>query len=209
MKGLVIIQPPKDLVDLRLFRVELLHLVTDVFFFAVAEHFQLGAVGPEDGALLSHPVHRDGRIFYKSGEILLRPAQLFLSVHKFLLGAVASESNTPRVFQRDSPEQFLFVFVFTHRWLSFSAASFVPTTRARILANAVSRLVVVSSLNGEKPQSSVVPNWRIGMYCAASSTRSQTSSGVSIRGSIGSITPMKICWSGLICFAIIFRTSTR
>ena len=39
-----------------------------------------------------------------------------------------------------------------------SAASAVPSTRARIFANAVSRLVDVSSLNGENPQSSVVPS---------------------------------------------------
>ena len=33
----------------------------------------------------------------------------------------------------------------------------MPSTRARIFANAVSRVVEVSSQNGEKPQSSVVP----------------------------------------------------
>ena len=47
--------------------------------------------------------------------------------------------------------------------LGISAASAVPRTRARIFANAVSRLVEVSSLNGEKPQSSVVPSCSIGM----------------------------------------------
>ena len=44
------------------------------------------------------------------------------------------------------------------------AASAVPSTRARILANAVSRVVDVSSLKGEKPQSSVVPSCATGMY---------------------------------------------
>ena len=57
----------------------------------------------------------------------------------------------------------------------------------RILANAVSRLVEVSSQKGEKPQSSVVPSCATGMYSAASSTRSRTSFGVSMRGSIGAI----------------------
>ena len=76
-------------------------------------------------------------------------------------------------------------------------ASAVPTTRARIFANAVSRVVDVSSQNGEKPQSSVVPSCPTGMYRAASRTRSRTSSGVSTRGSIGETTPTKTRWSGL------------
>ena len=72
---------------------------------------------------------------------------------------------------------------------SRALASAVPSTRARIFANAVSRVVLVSSQNGENPQSSQVPSCASGMYSAASSTRSQTSSAVSIRGSIGLITP--------------------
>jgi hypothetical protein len=47
----------------------------------------------------------------------------------------------------------------------------VPSTRARIFANAVSREVDVSSPNGEKPQSSVVPRWAGSMKRAAWSTR--------------------------------------
>ena len=47
-------------------------------------------------------------------------------------------------------------------------ASAVPSTRARIFANAVSRVVVVSSQNGENPQSSQVPSCSSGMYSAAS-----------------------------------------
>ena len=50
---------------------------------------------------------------------------------------------------------------------SFRPPARVPTTRARIFANAVSRVVEVSSQNGEKPQSSVVPSWPTGMYSAA------------------------------------------
>ena len=41
---------------------------------------------------------------------------------------------------------------------SSAAASSVPAIRARIFANAVSRAVDVSSPNGAKPQSSVVPS---------------------------------------------------
>ena len=72
---------------------------------------------------------------------------------------------------------------------SSSAASRVPSTRARIFAKAVSRAVERSSPKGEKPQSSVVPSWISGMKSDASSTRSLTSWGVSTFGLIGSITP--------------------
>src|SRR5271167_1983520 len=58
-------------------------------------------------------------------------------------------------------------------------ASSVPSTRFRILANAISREVDVSSAKGENPQSSVVPSDSIGINWAASSTRSRTCSGVS------------------------------
>ena len=60
---------------------------------------------------------------------------------------------------------------------SISSASAVPSTRLRIFAKALSRVVEVSSLNGEKPQSSVVPSCSNGMYSAASRMRSRTSSG--------------------------------
>ena len=74
----------------------------------------------------------------------------------------------------------------------------MPSTRARIFAKAVSRLVEVSSQKGENPQSSVVPSCSTGMYRAASRIRSRISSGVSMRGSIGATTPMKIRWSGFM-----------
>ena len=45
--------------------------------------------------------------------------------------------------------------------------AFVPSTRAAILANAVSREVEVSSANGENPQSSQVPSRSAGRYFAA------------------------------------------
>ncbi len=85
----------------------------------------------------------------------------------------------------------------------------MPSTRARIFANAVSRVVDVSSQNGENPQSSVVPSCATGMYWAASSTRSRTSSGVSTRGSIGATTPTNTRWSGFRCSRMIFSTRTR
>jgi hypothetical protein len=47
---------------------------------------------------------------------------------------------------------------------NFSSASFVPSIRALIFANAVSRVVDLSSQKGANPQSSVVPNWFTGMY---------------------------------------------
>lgn len=79
---------------------------------------------------------------------------------------------------------------------SASAASPVPRTRAAILANAVARDVDSSSANGENPQSSQVPSRSGGTMRDAASTRSLTSSGVSTRGSIGSVTPAKIRASG-------------
>ena len=90
-----------------------------------------------------------------------------------------------------------------------SAASAVPSTRERIFANAVSRLVDVSSLNGENPQSSVVPSCSTGMYSAASRVRSLTSSGVSTRGSMGAMTPTKIRWSGFMYRRMIRSTRAR
>jgi hypothetical protein len=82
-------------------------------------------------------------------------------------------------------------------------------TRARIFSNAVSRDVDTSSAKGENPQSSVVPSWLGRMYSAASRTRSRTCSGVSTAGSIGSITPTKIRWSGLACSLTNLRTRGR
>lgn len=75
-----------------------------------------------------------------------------------------------------------------------SSASRVPSTRARIFANARSREVDRSSAKGEKPQSSVVPNWADGIYSAASRTRSLTSS---VDSTQGSITPNKDAVTGL------------
>jgi hypothetical protein len=75
--------------------------------------------------------------------------------------------------------------------LIISSAKAVPFTRERIFANAFPRVVEVSSQNGEKPQSSVVPSCSTGIYLAASRVRSRISSGLSTRGSLGETTPMK------------------
>ncbi len=92
---------------------------------------------------------------------------------------------------------------------NFSSANFVPWTRAWILSKAICLDVDLSSLNGENPQSSVVPNCSIGIYSAASKTRSHTSSGVSTRGLIGSITPTKTRWPGLSNSLISDNTRRR
>jgi hypothetical protein len=91
---------------------------------------------------------------------------------------------------------------------SFTAAIRVPSTRARIFSNAISREVEGSSANGENPQSSVVPNCDKGKYSAARKTRSQTCSRVSTTGFIGSTTPTKTLTfrSGGRCWRMILRT---
>src|SRR5713101_49013 len=126
------------------------------------------------------------------------------------LGAPACAENALCILQDDRPQQLVLLSLGDHRRPPrSSSASFVPTTRARILAKAVSRLVEVSSLKGENPQSSVVPSCSTGMYSAASMTRSRTSSGVSIRGSTGAVTPTKITWPGFTYLRMIFRAWRR
>ena len=109
------------------------------------------------------------------------------------LGLLAGEEDGPGVLERDGPEPPLLVVVAGrhHPTPSSFDARAVPSTRARIFAKAVSRVVDVSSQKGANPQSSVVPSCSSGMYSAASRTRSRTSSGVSTRGSIGATTPTK------------------
>ena len=80
------------------------------------------------------------------------------------LGALAGGEDGLRVLQGDGPEPPLFVLLVSrHRIPSWSDARAVPSTRARILAKAVSRVVDVSSQNGANPQSSVVPSCSAGM----------------------------------------------
>ena len=93
------------------------------------------------------------------GALQLRGAQLqrFLRRDEFLLRALPREQNALCVLQRDRTQDASSSSSSgspTQRPPSFSEASAVPRTRARIFANAVSRVVDVSSLNGENPQSS-------------------------------------------------------
>src|SRR5271157_3022504 len=88
-------------------------------------------------------------------------------------------------------------------------ASAVPSTRLRILANAVSREVEVSSAKGENPQSSVVPSDSTGIQSAASRTRSRTCRGLSTVGFIGSITPTKTVCPGFRSSRILASTFLR
>ena len=81
---------------------------------------------------------------------------------------------------------------------SLSEANLVPSTRDRIFWKAMSRATsgepcfgLTSMLKGEKPQSSVEPSRSFGICFEARSRSSQTSCGVSIRGSCGLVTPMK------------------
>src|SRR5919112_1962146 len=120
------------------------------------------------------------------------PLQRLLGLDEFAFGALSRTENASGVLKRNRAQQLLFAIFCCHQRSSISDASAVPRTRARILANAVSRLVDVSSLKGENPQSSVVPSCSTGMYSAASRIRSRTSSGVSMRGSMVATTPIQI-----------------
>ncbi len=82
---------------------------------------------------------------------------------QLLLGALPLDQNAGRVLQRYRTQRTLFVFHWFRHRASPSDASAVPSTRARILAKATSRLVESSSQNGAKPQSSVVPSISTGM----------------------------------------------
>src|SRR5207245_9289801 len=117
----------------------------------------------------------------------------FLDVERApLLGTLARGEDARGILQCDRAQELVLVISRGHeRPPTASPARAVPRTRASILAKAVSRLVDVLSKKGAKPQSSVVPSWSIGMYSDASSTRSRTSSAVSMRGSLGTITPTK------------------
>src|SRR5262249_50541907 len=118
--------------------------------------------------------------------------------NQFFFRLLAGQKNATGVLQSHRAKQLFFTGVVHEPPPSAFAASSVPSTRALILANAVPRVVEVSSQKGEKPQSSVVPNCSTGIYRAASRTRSRISSGVSTRGSIGEVTPTKMRCSGLI-----------
>src|SRR5688572_21379496 len=88
----------------------------------------------------------------------------FLCPNQFLFSTLTCEENTVGVLHGNREQQFFLIVVGLHyRPPIRSAARAVPRTRARIFAKAVSRLVDVSSLKGENPQSSVVPSCSTGI----------------------------------------------
>ena len=89
--------------------------------------------------------------------------QRLLRAEELLLRPLASEQDALRVLDRDGPEELLFLVGRHYLPPIASQASRVPSMRARIFSNAVSRVVDVSSENGAKPQSSVVPSCSTGM----------------------------------------------
>src|SRR5580658_4005192 len=136
---------------------------------------------------------------HRAGELRGALLERVLDRDQLALGTLALLENGPRVLERDRAQQLLLCVVGDHQPVpSFSAARRVPATRALIFANAVALEVDVSSQNGEKPQSSVVPSCSSGIYFAASSTRSRTSSAVSMRASMGSMTPTNTFWCGFM-----------
>src|SRR5207253_1566475 len=126
-----------------------------------------------------------------------------------LLGTLARGEDAGGVLQGHRAQERVLVIVRHERPPTASPARAVPRTRASTFAKAVSRLMDVLSKKGANPQSSVVPSWSAGMYSAASSTRSRTSSAVSMRGSPGAITPTKTRWSGFRYLRMISRTRRR
>jgi hypothetical protein len=94
-----------------------------------------------------------------------RRAQPFRMLSQFFFGATTRDEDALSILQRSCAKPTVLVGVgVRHYRPSISLlARLVPTTRARIFANAVSRVVVVSSQNGENPQSSHVPSCPIGI----------------------------------------------
>ena len=120
-----------------------------------------------------------------------------------------SPARAAPAFPESSDQEHLLTPVRTsdrHARTSACDASRVPSTRARILSNAMSRDVEASSANGAKPQSSVVPRASTGINRAASRVRSRTWSALSVVESIGSVTPTNTTCSGRRCSRIIPST---
>ena len=128
--------------------------------------------------------------------------------NQFLLGAATGNENRVCGLERSRLEQLLFVLLGS---INFSPESRQPSPcRGRApgfwqTLPPAGRGIIAE---GRKPQSSVVPSCSSGMYFAASSTRSRTSSGESMCGSIGATTPTKMRWSGFMHFRIVFSTRT-
>ena len=126
-----------------------------------------------------------------------------IGLDQLLLGPLPGQLDRLGVLQRDRAEQFFLVVAAVSSGASQHGARRAPFQRPgpgswRTPCRGSS---TCRRRTGANPQSSVVPSCSTGMYSAASSTRSRTSSGVSIRGSIGAMTPTKTRWSGFRCVA--------
>ena len=87
------------------------------------------------------------------------PLERRLGGKQLPLGPLPRVENGFDILERSCPDLLVFLVVVFHNYLlSIASAKAVPATRARILANARSREVDLSSQNGAKPQSSVVPS---------------------------------------------------
>ena len=71
-------EPREDVVDHRPVGMELGDVAADVLLDSVAEHLQLGAVGPQDDAVGSDPMQADRRGLEEVRQLLLAPAQPLL-----------------------------------------------------------------------------------------------------------------------------------
>ena len=55
------------------------NVMTDVFLTCIAEHFQFVAIGPQDDAIRSHPMHANRAVLNEIAQLLLSVVQSFLS----------------------------------------------------------------------------------------------------------------------------------
>ncbi len=135
-----------------------------------APHGDVHLVEVGDASVLVRDQDAVGRRFQRGAHPGQRVSQLaglrfqrVLCPHQLFCGLLARQEDRVRVLQRDGAKLRRFVVAGGHGRRRASAASAVPCTRAWIFAKAVSRVVDVSSLNGAKPQSSVVPSCTRGM----------------------------------------------
>ncbi len=145
-------------------RVEREHVTLDVAY-GVKERAELRAA--ELRRCVRHRLNDASKVEVR-GESCAGPVQQFenarllleclFGLDELLLGTLTRMEDTLHVLQCGRAQQFVLVVGLHQLARSSSAAKAVPRTRAAIFANAISRVVDVSSLKGEKPQSSVVPS---------------------------------------------------
>jgi len=102
---------------------------------------------PFDGVGWQVPAKRAGACRSQGGfQALLTLAQSFLRSKELFFGPLSGEQDAVGVLQRDRTQPLFFLVRYRHYDApSAAAARAVPCTRARILANAVSRVVDASS----------------------------------------------------------------